>query len=226
MTTPTTELTFDDLRAQYTDELADLREAWQELTDWISDEYGDDALDWDPTNADLDDEGMEQLATVQATREAYDEAGKAIQQRQHALETLADEYGSDPFELRMLTGQELMDIETDLRMEANRKDVDVSLLQAQRRGSVVDTATVTAPEGVPTGEGGPTPSECPNPLTMALYDQAEVLNNTGSVDFRAPGFGDEASGGRPSTSGTPTTSGLSSSASAPTDADAQPSGDS
>lgn len=207
--TPTTTLTFDDLAAQYDDELTDLRESWQELTDWITDEHGEDALKWNPTAAsELDSEAMEQLATVQATRHAYDESGKSIQERQHALRSLADEYGPEPFEIQMLTGQQLMEVETELRMQANRRDVDVGLLQAQRRGLVVDAATIGAPEGVPTDddEGTPTPSECPNPITLSLYEQVERLNSAGTVDFRAPGFGDGAGSGRSSSSATPRTS--------------------
>lgn len=226
-TTPTTTLTFGDLATQYDDELAELREAWQELTDWIQEEYGEDAIDWNPTNADLDGENMERFATVQATREAYDEAGKAIQQRQHALDTLADEYGSDPFEIQMLTGQQLMDVETELRMDAHRRDVDVQLLQAQRRGVVVDEATVSAPEGVPTDDdGSPTPSKCPNPITLGLYDRVEVLNNAGTTDFRAPGFGDGASGGPPPTSATPPASRTLQSSPDPSGENSPPSGDS
>lgn len=224
---PTTTLTFEDLAAQYDDELAELREAWDELTEYIREEYGDAALEWDPTAADdLDSDEMERLGTIQATREAYDEAGKSLQQRQHALRTLAEEYGDDPFTIRMLTGQQLMDVETDLRMEANRRDVDVGVIQNHRKGLVVDAATVAAPDGVPTEDGDPVPSECPQPLTLALYEQVERLNESGAVDFRAPGFGGADASGPPSTSATPTTSGVSSEPSVPTDSDSPPSGDS
>jgi hypothetical protein len=219
MTTPTTTLTFDDLRAQYDDELDELRDAWNELTEHIRDEWGDDALDFNPAQADsLDSEAMERLGAVQATREMYDESGKSIQRRQHALDALADEYGGDEFELRMLTGNELMQIETDLRMEANRRDVDVQLLQSERKGQVVDMATVSAPEGIPTDdEGSPTPSEAPQAIMLALYEQAEQLNNAGTTDFRAPGFGDGDGSGRSSSSVTPTASGPSPRPSDPTD---------
>lgn len=211
----TTDVTFADLRAQYDDELDDLRKAHNELIDHALEEYGHD-------------EGHEWPESIRAAVEAYDEAGKSIQRRQHVLDRLREEYGEGAFTITMLSGAELMDVETELRMEANKRGVQPSTLQALRQQLTVDAATTGAPEGVPRDDdGSPVPSECPNPLTLALYDQVEALNTAGETGFRAPGFGEETTGAASASSGRPTSSGTPSSMSAPTgDARPQPGSDS
>jgi len=213
--TITTEVTFADLRAQYDDELDDLRAAYEDTVALARERYGDDAMQTNPSSVDNPDD----LARLQQTAEAYNEAGKSTQQRQHALETLTDEYDGDTFTVAMLSGSELMDIETELRMLAQSKDVDPSIMQAKRKGMVVDKATVDAPEGL--GD----PSDAPNPITLSLYDVVERLNQGGTPDFRAPGFGDDTASEPSSTSVTPTTSEPLSTASATTDESAPTSGD-
>lgn len=213
--TITTTVTFHDLSAQYDDELADLRAAYEDTVALARERYGDDAMDTNPSGVENGDD----LAQLQQTAEAYNEAGKSIQQRQHALETLADEYDGDEFTVAMLSGSELMDIETELRMAAQSKDTDPAVMQAKRKGMVVDAATVDAPDGITD------PSDAPNPITLSLYDVVERLNQGGTPDFRAPGFGDEAPSEPPVTSATPATSETLSSPSAPTDATTPDSGD-
>lgn len=214
MTDPiTTDVAFADLQAQYDDELADLREAYEELVEYARDEYGDQRGEWP--------KGVRQYATV------LDESGKSIQKRQHVLETLASEYDGDTFGIKMLSGAELVEVETELRMEARKRDADPDAVQSYRQQLTVDTATVDAPAAVPTDDdGSPLPSECPNPLTISLYEQVERLNQAGSTDFRAPGFGDEASGAASPTSDRPRTSSELSKPSAGIDAASPQPGDS
>jgi len=182
----TTTVTFDDLIAQYDDELDSLRDAYEDATDAADDADGD--------NADR----------LEATAQAYNEAAKSIQQRTNALEVIQGELDGDTFEIKMLSGTELMEIETELRMKAQRKDADVSTLQAERQGMVADCATVSAPDGVPTGDDGtPKPSDAPNPLTLSLYEQVERLNQGGATDFQAPGFDGERQSGPRATSVAP-----------------------
>lgn len=194
----TTTVTLADLRDQYDDELAEFRDAFEEVVEHAREEYGDRA-EWPDA--------------VRQTAEAYEEAGKSIQRRQHALDRFADEYGDGAFEVKMLSGAELMSIESDLRTEAAGRDVDPETLSAYRQQLTVDAATVDAPAGVPTDDDGPLPSECPNPLTLSLYDVVERLNTAGAADFRAPGFGDETDGEDCGTSASPMSSLKSSSVS-------------
>jgi len=174
--TVTQNVTFGDLIAQYDDELADLREAAEDAIADAEAQHGDDREEWPES--------------VQQTLALLHTSAQATQQRQHALETIQDDYGSDPFELSMLSGRQLMDLETTLRVKANKRGVEPSTLQSERKALAVDAACESAPEGIPVGEDGPEPSEAPNPLMLALYDQVETLNNAGATDFRAPGFED------------------------------------
>lgn len=209
----TTTVSFSDLAGQYDSELDDLRDAHNELVSHALEEYGDDGHEWPES--------------VRATIDAYEAAGKQIQRRQHSLDQLTGEYDDGTFTLAMLSGADLMEIETDLRVEARERDADVNDLQALRQQLTVDAATVDAPAGVPTGDdGSPLPSECPSPLTLSLYDQVERLNTAGAVDFRAPGFEAGTSGVASPSSDRPTSSGTSSSVSAPTDGASPPRGDS
>ena len=167
-----------DLIARYKDELSDLRDAYDDLIDWAEDEHGDRREQWPDA--------------ARQTAQAYEEAAKRIEARISFLEKASDEYGDEPFEIRMLSGQETMEIETELRMKANKRDVDVEVIQHERNRSVVDTAVVDAPEGFPTDDdGSPVPSEAPNPLTLSLHEAVESLNQAGEADFRASGFDSE-----------------------------------
>lgn len=207
----TTTVTWGDLISQHDDELADLRDAYDEIADLAREEYGDDALDRTlPGDADLLDDAERDLYVYQQQAAQYDEAAKTIQNRKHVLETLREEFGDGDFEIKMLTGEETMDIETELRMLAQRKDVSVDTIQIRRNGLTVDAATVDAPEGVPQdGADDPAPSLAPNPLTLALWEQVQRFNNAGATDFRPEGLGDgDVSGpGASASSEVPTTSG-------------------
>lgn len=201
----TTTVTIQDLINSYQQELDDLREAYNETQDHIQDEYGEDTLDQPPTanDDDGDDEGdPDKLEALQQQCMVMNEQAKLLQSRMHALEGLRDDHGPAEFELKMLSGSELMDIETELRMQAQSAGVDPSVLQSTRQRLAVDAAVVEAPEWVPADDSdSPEPSGCVNPLTMALYEHVENLNNSGAVDFRAPGFDDEPRGAASGTSG-------------------------
>ena len=206
MTDITTTVTFDDMIDAYDDELADFREAYEEIVDYAEAEYGADRPEWP--------QELIQLAAM------YEEAGKQIQQRQHVLERLAEAYDGDRFDIKMLTGAETMDLDTQLRAKAQERNMDPQLMQAYRKQLTVDRATVAAPDGFPTdGDDSPKPSDAPNPLTFALYEQVERLNQAGSTDFRAPGFGDADSSIVSGMSEAPSSAGPASSSSATSSAE-------
>lgn len=210
----TTTVTWADLQSAYDDELADLREAYDELVAKATETYGADALDQLVTDDDSD------LRVYQTQAEQYDQAAKTLQKRQHVIERLAEQYGDGAFEIKMLTGSETMDIETELRMEAQQSDLSMEALNIRRNALTVDTATVDAPEGVPRDDdGSPTPSECPNPLTLALWEHVERYNNAGATDFRPAGFGEDSPDPTPTdvASVPPTSASEPSEPSAPTD---------
>lgn len=186
--TITTTVYFEDFQSSLDDTLTELQEAYNELTETAREQYGEDD---EPAPRD------EWPEETRGQAEAYNEAGKAIQKRQHVLESLQPELDPEGvgFELKMLSGSELMDIETELRMEAQKRDTQPQALQAYRQQLVVDQATIRAPDPIPTDDdGSPVPSECPNPLTLELHERAEEVNTAGVGDFRAPGFDDETSG--------------------------------
>lgn len=200
MTEITQTVTFDDLIADHDDELDDLREGYDDLAEWATDEHGERREGWP--------EEVRQYLTQ------YDETAKTIQKRQHVLETLREEYDDDTFELQLLSGAALMDIETELRMEANKRGVEPAVLNSYRERLLVDRATVDAPDAVPTDdEGSPVPSECPNPLVQSLSEHASRLNTAGETDFRAPGLEGDSD-----TSDLPSPSDVTSSDTPPTDA--------
>jgi len=200
----TTTVTWQDLIHHYDDELADLSDAYTELQTLANDEYGDDALSNPPTD--------QQQQAIQQQAQRYEEAVETIQKRQHVLEQLREEYGAGDFEIKMLSGSETMDIETELRMEAQQRGVDVDVIQTKRNALTVDAATVDAPEDVPTDDdGSPVPSECPNALTLSLWELVELYNNSGSVDFQPEGVGNSDAATPPTVaSPTPSTSDKSS----------------
>lgn len=187
--TITATVTIADLISAYDDELRELREAYEDAMDAIETEFGSDAADA-PIPSDIEGD-RERLAALRQSASAYEDAGKTIQKRNKALELLAEDLDGEAFELRMLTGAQLMDIETDLKLKAQAQGIDQSAVQHYRKALVVDAATVDAPGGIPRDDdGSPQPSEAGNPLTLALYEQVQALNESGATDFRAPGFGD------------------------------------
>jgi hypothetical protein len=206
----TTIVNWPDLKAAYEDELNDLQNAYDELVEHARAEYGDS---WQIKAA-----TDETLQIYQQQAQQYDEAAKSIQKRQHLLGQLKEKYGDGEFELKMLSGEETMQVETELRMLAQQKDISVDVIQVRRNALTVDAATVDAPSGVPRDDdGSPVPSECPNALTLALWEQVESLNNAGETGFRAEGFGDTTGLSRSDTSAIPTASPGSSTRSAPTE---------
>jgi len=206
----TTTVSWTDLELAYDDELEGLRDGYDELVEHAESEYGDD---WQTTPT-----GDDTLHRIRQEAARYNEAAKSIQKRQHLLGQLKDEYGDGGFELKMLSGEETMQVETELRMLAHQDDVSVDVIQVRRNALTVDAATVDAPSGVPRDDdGSPVPSECPNALTLALWEQVESLNNAGETGFQAGGFGDTTALLRGATSGTPTGSPGSSTRSAPTE---------
>lgn len=217
----TTDITWTDLQAELDAELAELREAYEELRALAIEDYDETALDRRlPQDLDLIDEADRDLFVYQQQLEQYDEAAKTIQKRQHLFEDLAETYGEEPFEIKMLTGEETVDIETELRMLAAQRDVSVGRIQIRRNALTVDAATVDAPAGVPRDDdGSPTPSECPNALVLQLWEQIQRFNQSGSVDFRAEGFGAATQDPSPLSvpSATPSVSEPSSDDSGPTD---------
>lgn len=205
----TTTVTWADLRNAHAAELDDLRDAYEEIREQATKEYDADALDRtlpdDPALLDDDDKA---LYVYQQQLAQYEQAAESIQKRTAMLERLEDEYGSSDFEIKMLTGNETMEIETELRMLAQQKDTSLDVVQIKRNALSVDKATVDAPEDLPREKGSPTPSQAPNALTLSLWEQVEQFNNAGTLDFRAEGFGDTAPTPTPitDTSATPTTS--------------------
>lgn len=224
--TITTTVTFAELISATDDDLGDHREAYEDAVALAREEFGEDALDRHVPE-DADDEELQRLSDLQQQAEIHDASGKAIQTRQHVLERLKESYSSMEFTIKMLTGSELMDIETALRMRAHEKGVPVSTLQADKQQLTVDAAVVDAPPEVPRDDdGNPVPSECPNPLTLALFETVQTLNMAGATDFRAPGFGDSTGGAASGTSATPTRAGELSNTSDPDGPTTPDSGDS
>jgi hypothetical protein len=205
-----TTVSWADLTAAYDTELDDLRDAYNELCTQAESEYGEGWQSHPATD--------ETLQVYQQQAQQYDEAAKSIQKRQHLLKQLKAEYGDGNFELKMLTGKETMQVETELRVLAQQEDVSIDVIQVRRNALTVDAATVDAPEGIPRDDdGSPVPSECPNALTLALWEQVESLNNAGETGFTAEGFGDSTRLSTADTSATPTASAASSTPSAPDD---------
>jgi hypothetical protein len=184
-------VTWADLRAELSDELSELRDAYDEIRGKAIDEYGEDAFDRTlPDDPDTVADENRDLWTYQRQIEQYNQAKQSIDRRLNVLERLEDEVGSGDFEIKMLTGSETMEIETRLRLKAQERNTDVETIQHLRELWVVDGATVDAPDGVPREDGSPQPSECPNALATSLYERINRLNNAGATDFQTAGFGD------------------------------------
>jgi len=208
--TITTTVSWADLQAAYDAELADLRDAYDDVWSHGREEYGEGWQSQPATD--------EALQVLQQKAQQFDEAAKTIQKRQHLLGQLQVQYGDGEFELKMLTGEETMQIETELRTLARQEEISVDVIEVRRNALTVDAATVDAPEGVPRGDDdSPVPSECPNALTLALWEQIESLNNAGETGFRAEGFGDTTALSSADTSAIPTDSAAMSTSSAPDD---------
>lgn len=224
----TTTVTWGDLISAYDTELSDLKDAYDEIRSLATDKYGEDALDR-PLPSDPDhvpDDEMD-LYIYQQQANQYDSGAQTIQKNKHVIETLREELGDGTFEIKMLTGGETMAVETELRMLAQQKDVSVDKIQLRRNALTTDRATIDAPEGVPREDGSPKPSEAPNALTMALWQQVERFNNAGATDFRPEGLGESDPAPSPTAemSNPPMPTDASPSDSDPTDDDAQPRGD-
>lgn len=207
-----TTITFADIVAYHRDELDEAREAYDELLDYAREEHGDERAEWP------DD--------IVAVASILDEHAKTIQQRINFIQRVADEYDGSEFTLKMLSGRELSEIETELRMTAQKRDTDPESLTAERKMETVDRAVTKAPEGFPHDDGDPRPSDAPNPLALSLHEQVQLLNQSGETDFRAEGFADELLAALPATSDNPSDAAEPSSVSKQIDAASPPSGDS
>jgi len=195
----TTTVTWDTLLHAHDDELEEYRDAYQELKRLASDEY--DATLSAPTNND-------ELAAIQQQAHRYERGVEEIQKRQAALDRIREACGDGDFEIKMLSGEETIEIESQLRADAQAQDMSGDEIQSRRDALVVDAATVNTPEGVPEN-----PSEAPNQLTLTLWEQVESFNSAGAVDFRPAGCGGEDG----ASSQTPTIAGESVTPSVPTD---------
>lgn len=217
----TTTVTWDDLISAQTDELDELREAYEEITTLAREEYGDDALDRAlPSDLDDIDDGEQDLAIYQQQAAMYDQGARVLQKRINLLETLRDELGGGGFEIKMLSGREAMSLEVNLRTDADAEDAGTQEVELMRNQDTTDAAVVDAPDGIPRDDtDSPKPSDGPNQLVNALFQQVQRFNSAGAPDFRAEGFGGPgpaASAGSES-SATPSNSAISSERSAPTD---------
>lgn len=209
----TTTITFADIVAYHEAELDETREAYDEAVNYATDEYGDERAEW----------GEDLTAIVSI----LDEHAKTLQQRINLIQQVSDDYDGSEFVIKMLSGRELSDIETDLRMTAQQRDTDPQNLTSERKMETVDRAVVSAPEGFPTDDDGdPMPSDAPNPLALSLHEQVQQFNQAGDTDFRAEGFADELLAALPATSGTPSDAESPSDVSATIDDASAPSGDS
>jgi len=204
----TTTVTWDHLIHAHDDELETYREAYQDLRALAAEEY-DAALD-DPTSDD-------DLQAIQQQAARYEQAVQELQRHQNALETLRDQLGSGDFEIKMLSGQEALEIAKEVQMDARENDTPPSVVETKRNQLVADTATVDAPEGVPREDGSPVPSQLPNVLATALFEQVQRYNTAADVDFRAAGCGDADPLAPSEPSVSPTTDAALSAPSRPTD---------
>jgi len=195
----TTTVSWATLISAPDDELAEYREAYQELKQLAAEVY-DAALD-DPTSD-------EELQAIQQQAHRYERGVEEIQKRQAALERIREACGDGDFEIKMLSGEETIEIESQLRADAQQQDMSGDEIQSRRNALVVDAATVSTPEGVPEN-----PSEAPNQLTLTLWEQVESFNSAGAVDFTAAGCGGEDAESSP----TPSIADESPVPSAPTD---------
>lgn len=200
--TLTTTVTWADLRASIKRQLEDVEESYAELDEQATDEYGDNWFHL-PVESDTDDEDDESdrdevLAAYQQQAHKYDESAKSLQSQLNLIGRLSDELGDEAWEFKMLSGQESMDIATEMRGLIKMDDYSQADVMERRNSAVIDAATVDAPEGVPretrTDDGGeeyetPVPSECGNSLGVLLFEAIQRFNSAGDPDFRPEGVG-------------------------------------
>jgi len=180
----TTTVTWDTLLHANDSELEEYREAYRELEEIAREEHD---ADLDTPTAD------DHLQAIQRQAARYEQAVQELQRHKNALETLRDELGDGDFEIKMLSGQEALEVSKEIQTDAYQNDTPPSVIETERNQLVADTATVDAPEGVPReDEGSPVPSELPNVLATALFEQVQRFNTAADVDFRAEGCGDAA----------------------------------
>jgi uncharacterized protein YukE len=214
----TTNLSFDDLIAQYDPELSDLQDAYDELTETI-----DDAVDdMEPE----DDDAGQQIMALRQLAQGYQQTMQTIEARQTFLEGIREDWDGDTFEVQLLTGSDTMQIEKELRMVAQDDWVDQQFLQRKRQRLVTDAAVIDAPAAVPQEDGDPQPSECPNQVVEALAEAVNAYQTGGSPDFRPQGYGDPRESVADAMSALPTSAASQSSPSPPTDDSAPSPGDS
>ncbi len=168
-------VTFSDLIDRYQSEKTDLQDAYDELRDYASDEHGDNKLQWP--------EELQQMAVL------YEQTAEQLDQRINILQRLSEEYDGD-FTIKMLSGQDTLDIETELKLMAQDKDVDVEVVEHERNKLLVDKAVVNAPEDIPREDESPVVSQAESALMRSLFEAIQTFNQAGDMDFRASGFGD------------------------------------
>lgn len=217
----TTTVAWADLRDAQQSELDDLREAYDDLETTAQDEYGEDALSRPVPNDldDIDDEETRALAAIQQQAALYEQSRETVEKRLNLLEVLEGELGDDPWEIKMLSGQEVMNVEAELRADRKTESWDRQMFALVRNYRTVDAAVVDGPEDIPREDGTLNVSEnVPNALVNSLYEQVERFNSAGETGFRSEGFGSPPTVGGPSgSSATPASSNTPSKPSAPDD---------
>lgn len=167
-------VTFADMIDRYQTDKADLHNAYDELRDYAHEDHGDSKLQWP--------EELQQMAVL------YEQTAEQLEQRINILERLQDEYDGD-FEIKMLSGQDTLDIETELKLLAQDKGVDVEVVEHERNKLLVDKAVIDAPEGIPREDESPVVSQAESALMRSLFEAIQTFNQAGDMDFRASGFG-------------------------------------
>lgn len=209
----TTTVTFSDILSYHQAELDDYRDAHDELTEYARDEYGDHRAEWG--------EDITSLLLL------VTESAKTVEQRINFIERVQDEYDGSEFTIKMLSGRELSEIESELRMTAQKRDTDIQQLSSERKMETLDRAITSAPEGFPSDDdGNPEASNAPNALALSLHEQVQLLNQSGETGFRAAGFGDELDSALSGMFGSPKSAAKPSERSDLLESAAQPSGDS
>jgi hypothetical protein len=168
-------VTFADLIDRYQSDKSDLQDAYDELRAYAADEYGDHKTQWP--------EELQQMAVL------YEQTAEQLEQRINILERLQDEYDGD-FKIKMLSGQDTLDIETELKLMAQDKGVDVEVVEHERNKLLVDKAVIDAPEGIPREDDSPVVSQAESALMRSLFEAIQTFNQAGDTDFRGSGFGD------------------------------------
>jgi hypothetical protein len=169
-------VTFTDLIARYESEQEELQDAYDELREFATTDHGDNKLQWP--------EELQQMAVL------YEQTAEQLEQRINILSRLQDEYNDGAFTIKMLSGQDTLDIETELKVMARDKGVDVEVVEHERNKLLVDKAVVDAPESIPREDDSPVVSQAESALMRSLFEAIQTFNQAGDTDFRASGFGD------------------------------------